>query len=130
MSTINLGNKQINPRVTAGKLRKLKLEEGVDLTSSDPQVMLDFAVDPLVVTQVSYNLFKEQLGGMTQEQFEDTCGPDEVEQLRTEVVQQMKVFSSFWKILSTEMEGLLSGDTSLVDLASKMKAVEASGRSS
>ena len=81
--------------------------------------MLSFANSPLVVAEACYCLFEEQIKekGVSQEQFEEMLGPDEIAELRHEVIEQMKGFSSFWSILSTEMEKLQSGDINLEKLA-------------
>ena len=104
-------------RFTLGATKTLKLTSGVDLFDEAANWPGKFAVDPAVVSQVSYMLYKDQItkAAMTEEDFENSLDSDDIEALRSEVVRQMKGFSRSWLMIFTQMEGLLSGDTSLLE---------------
>ena len=133
---VELGKHKIPTRITVKRLRRLKEQTGLDLTSQETGPMLEFAVDPLVVTEVCNSLYRDHLdaAGIDEDAFEELCGPEEIEALRQEVTQQMKSFSRFWRILSTAMEDLQSGNTDQLEkqmaLAKAAQGVEASGPSS
>lgn len=128
---IQIGKHKFNTRITVKNLRRLKLEGGIDLTSTEPQALLDFAVDPVLVVTVFYYLFQDQMEAqkVTEDDLCDMCGPEEIEAMRAEVTQQMRSFSTFWKIMSTAMEDLQAGNTDLSKLAME-KLKEVSGPSS
>jgi len=131
--TISLGKLSLRPRITVKSLRRLKEDGGIDFTSSDPEVTVGFLRDPIVVIMSVYQLYRDQFEAakVTEEDLEDLCGPEEIQLLRSEVDQQMRSFSSLWKIVSIEMENLLSGDTNLLELAEKKRLLQAaSGHSS
>jgi hypothetical protein len=95
--------------------------------------MLTFAIEPEFVVMACYQLYLDQFekAKLSEDDFAELCGAEEIEQLREEVTQQMRSFSSFWKILSTAMEDLQSGNTNLLELGAKMQNLtEASGPSS
>lgn len=124
---------KLKTKITVKHLRRLKEEGGIDFTSQDTGPMLTFAVDPDFVVMACYQLYLDQFekAKLTEDDFAELCGAEEIEQLRGEVTQQMRSFSSFWKILSTAMEDLQSGDTNLLELGAKMQNLaEASGPSS
>ena len=132
--TISLGKLSLKPRITVKNLRRLKEDGGIDFTSSDTETMLGFLRDPIVVVMAVYQVYLDQFetSKMTEDDLKELCGNEEIELLRSEVDQQMRSFSNLWKIVSTEMEALQSGDTSLLDRAKDLPAMQAavSGRSS
>jgi len=114
-------------------IRRVKEELGIDLVGEDTKPMLRFAVDPVFVLEICFALYGDQFkdAKLDQDKVEDLCGSEEIEALREEVTQQMGSFSKFWRILSTEMENLQSGDTSLMGMASMTRDLKGvSGRSS
>lgn len=113
---VELGDFKLPIRITVKRLKWVKELAGLDLTSQDTGPLLEFATNPETVVAVCCALYKDHLkeASITEEDFEDLCGPDEIAALRTEVTEQMKSFSSFWRILSTQMENLQSGDTTLL----------------
>jgi regulator of RNase E activity RraB len=111
----------------------VKLEAGLDLAGKDANPILDFATDPDAVMTVSYYLFKDQFekADISEDQLAEMCGVKEIDSLREEVVEQMRSFSIFWKILSTEMENLQSGNISpLMEKMANKTETEGSGLSS
>ena len=130
---VEVGKLRLKTRLSTAKLRRLKSETDLDFTTQDAKAMLAFSADPLVVAEACYYLYEDQIkaAGVSQDEFEELIGPEETEALREEVIEQMKSFSYFWRILSTEMESLQSGNTSLNDLLDRaVKVKEASGPSS
>ncbi len=106
-------------RFTAGAIKKLKLTKGIDLTAEKQNWAGQFAVDPLKVAEVCYVLWEDQIthAGKTREDFEDSLDSDDIANLRSEVVRQMKGFSGSWMMAYTQMEAVQSGNT---DLLSKL----------
>ena len=124
---IQIGDKlKLRTRITVKNIRRVKEDLGIDLVGDDTKPMLQFATDPILVIEVCSALYRDQFESakIDQDKLEELCGPEEIEALRAEVTQQMGSFSKFWRILTTEMEGLQSGDTSL---AAKAEAARAMG---
>ena len=109
---------EIQTRLTVASLKRLKTEGGIDLTTDDPQPIIQLKTDPEFVIEVCYYLYKPQFeaANQTQDSFADQCGVEELNLLREEVDQQMRGFSILWQTISTtmqqEMENLQSGNMS------------------
>ena len=129
---VKLGSLEIKTKITVKNLRRMKSQTNLDFTVENPQAMMDFFFDPCTVSTVCFALYEDQIvaAGLDEEGFEDLCDVDAVNSLRDEVDKQMRSFSSFWKTISTEMEGLRTGSTDLIQRALQLKQLEASGRSS
>lgn len=127
--SIKLGSHKIPTRITVRRLKRVKMDTGLDLTSQDPTMVTEFLMDPLVTVEACYALYSDTLKemGISEEDFEDLCGPEEIELFREEVTRQMKSFSRFWKILCIEMENtvqsLQSGN--IKDLNERAEALKA-----
>lgn len=111
-----------------GKIRRLKLEGGIDFEETDGQILNDLALKSSVVCLVAFHLYQDHLrdaGYETLEQFEDDCGAEEVTEFRWEVMKQMRSFSDYWRMGYTMMADLLNGNTSPEELLEKAQAARA-----
>lgn len=128
---IEIGKYKIPTRITVKRLKKVKELTGIDLTSQDTEAVVTFVRDPVTVVEVCAALYSDHLEkfGLTEDDFGDLCGAEEVTALRQEVTDQMKSFSPFWEIICTNLEALLAGDTSLLELVKASQEVR-SGPSS
>jgi hypothetical protein len=128
---VKLGTHEIPTRIVAKRIRWVKERIGVDL--SENGVIVEFLTDTLMMLDVCYELYRDHFENkkIDKEMFEDLCGSEEVASLRAEVDRQMRGFSNLWKIVSTEMEGALSGNTDrLLEIASKLPPEALTGPSS
>lgn len=130
-----LGDKKIPSRITTGRLRRVAEMTGIDLTQPNDKLVQDFTYSPITVCTVCYWLYKDHLDehGITEEEFEEMCGTEEIAAMRAEVDQQMRSFSPYWRTVSTLVEEVLSGSgEEIIAKAQKMQVnvPEASGPSS
>jgi hypothetical protein len=105
---------------------------GIDLTSEDTEPIVTFVRDPITVVEVCAALYGDHLEkmGLSEDDFCELCGPEEITALRSEVTEQMKSFSPFWEIVCTNLEALLAGDTSLLEAVAATTKPVPSGPSS
>ena len=91
---------------------------GIDLTSQDSEAVVNFVRDPVTVVEVCAALYSDHISsaGLTEDDFCDLCGPEEITALRQEVTEQMKSFSPFWETICIYLEGILAGDMSLLEV--------------
>ena len=115
---IEIGKLKLPTRITVKRIKRVKELTGIDLTSQDTESVVAFIRDPITVVEVCAALYSDHLSsaGLSTDDFDDLCGPEEITALRQEVTDQMKSFSPFWAIICTNLEALLAGDTSLLEI--------------